>query len=160
MTSLSCGRTQPEPAKGLKEFSANIAPLRLNSPSDVQRIIASAATEERAVLFIHVDWALMEPQRTRFDEFVNDYLRLNPRDNVGFYYIDCTSITDGYAPLKRLTGWPELEGAAAMSLIHGWGELVWMEQGRVLHVERILNYESTSELIQKTETLIPNKDRG
>jgi hypothetical protein len=55
---------------------------------------------------------------------------------------------------------PTIGGEGATSLIHGWGELVWMEKGRVLHVERILNYESTSELIQKTETLIPNKHGG
>jgi hypothetical protein len=102
----------------------------------------------------------MEPQRTRFDEFVSEYLRLNPRDNLGFYYIDCTSITDGYAPLKKLTGWAEVEGAAATSLIHGWGELVWMEQGRVLHVERILNFRTISQLLQKTEGLLRNNQRG
>jgi hypothetical protein len=135
--------------------SSRIVSPRRNSASDVQRIISTAAAADRAILFIHVDWALMEPQRTRFVEFINDYLRLHPQDDLGFYYVDCTSVTDGYAPFRSLTGWRELEVAAGTSLIHGWGELVWMEQGRVLHVERILNFESTSELIQKTEALIP-----
>jgi hypothetical protein len=111
-------------------------------------------------MFIHVDWAIMEPQRTRYRQFVSDYLQLYPGDDLAFYYVDCTSITDGYAPLRRLTGWAELEDAAGTSLIHGWGELVWLEQGRVLHVERIMNFKSMSKLLQKTEALLPNKRSG
>jgi hypothetical protein len=160
MTFIACGRTQPEPAKVFNEFSANNAPPRLNSPSDVQRVVTSAATAERAILFIHVDWAPMTQQRTRFDDYVSDYQHSHPQDDLAFYYVDCTSITESYAPLKRLAGWKELEGEAGTSLIHGYGELVWMEQGRVVHVERILNFESTSELLQKTEALIPDKRRG
>jgi hypothetical protein len=156
----ACDSKQLERASRYNQRSAGVIASRSESESDVQRIVSTAAAADRAVMFIHLDWAPMEPQRSRYVQFANDWLQLHPRDNLGFYYLDCTPVDSGYAPLRRLTGWVELEVAAGTSLIHGWGELVWMERGRVLHVERIQNFESISELLNKTEALMPTKHRG
>jgi hypothetical protein len=157
MTTHGCERS--ELTSRYKEISANIAASSLTSDFEVQRIVSSAAAAERAIVFVHVGWAPMEPQRTRYAQFAHDYLELHPQENLEFYYVDCTPVTSGYAPLKRLAGWAELEAAAGASLIQGWGELVWMERGRVLHVERIQNFESISGLLNKTEALMPIKPR-
>jgi hypothetical protein len=160
VTINACDGRQVEPASSFNEPSTSIAVSPLKTEWDVQRIISTAAAAERAIMFIHVEWALMEPQRSRYAQFVNDWLQLHPRDNLEFYYVDCTPVTSGYAPLKRLTGWTELQDAAGTSLIHGMGEVVWMERGRVLHVESIQNFDSISALLKKTQTLMPIKHLG
>jgi hypothetical protein len=147
---------QPAPASVLNETPPDNAAWQIKSAEDVQRIVSSAAAADRAIMFIHVDWALMDAQRMRFDQLVSEYLRLHPRENVEFYYVDCTSVTEGYAPLRQLRGWKELEHATATSLIHGWGEIVYLERGRVLRVEPLLNSASTAESVRRTEWLLSN----
>ena len=39
----------------------------------------------------------------------------------------------------------------------GWGELLWMVDGRVVHVEPIRDFASVGELVQKTATLFAGK---
>lgn len=157
---LGCDRHEESPEMPVDELVASLSSASLETEDDVQRVVSNAAASPRAVMFVHLDWAIMEPQRTRFVEFVLDYQRLHPDDPLLFHYVDCTPVTSGYRPLRSLPGWQELHEAAGTSLIHGWGELVWMEHGRVLHVERILNFDSTSQLVEKTETLMPTANRG
>jgi hypothetical protein len=149
-----------ERRSAIAELAASLVGARLETEADVQAVVANAARSRRAIMFVHVDWAIMEPQRTRFAQFVVEYQRMYPNDGVLFHYVDCTSVTDGYAPLKALPGWQELENTEGTSLIHGWGELVWLEQGRVLHVERTLNFDTTSDLLQKTRRLILAQESG
>ena len=99
-------------------------------------------------------WAPMVHQRTRFAEFKRDYQLKHPDSDLEFHYIDCTPVASGYEPLRSLHGWQALEEEnSGTSLVHGYGELVWCQNARVLHVERPLNFESTDALIVKTESL-------
>ena len=132
------------------ELARAFASTDCQTDTDVQRIVSNSAASKRAVLFVHVGWAVMEPQQHRFVEFALAYARKYSDSGVLFYYVDCTPVTDGYAPLVELEGWKELQDAASTSLIHGWGEVVWMESGRVLRVERILAFESAADLIRTT----------
>src|SRR5690606_9152797 len=136
----------------LTSFSA----ASLDTPEQVEHVVANAASSERAVLFIHVDWAIMSPQHDRFAEFATDFQQAEPGNQVGFHFVDCTPVSQGYAPLKALPGWMDLQREAGGSLIHGWGEVVWMDEGRVLHVQKILDFPSSKELIAMTESLMPS----
>ena len=157
---LGCERDSRNVDLPVKEMVASFGSARLETKEDVQRVVTNAALSERAIVFVNVDWAIMEPQRTRFAQFVINYHRKHPDDSVLFHYVDCTPVTNGYAPLKSLAGWRDLQKAAGTALIHGYGEIVWMHNGRVLHVEGILNFETTEDLIEKTRTLMPPKNRG
>jgi hypothetical protein len=150
-----CNHSEPKREVPLEELVVSLAHASLETEADVQAVVSDAARSPRAIMFVHVDWAIMEPQRTRFAAFMLEYYRTYPADPMLFHYVDCTSVTNDYAPLEALAGWQELENAAGTSLIHGWGELVWMEHGRVLHVERILNFDTASELVEKTQSLMP-----
>lgn len=134
------------------ELATALASVDCRTEEDVRLIVANAANSQRAVLFVHVDWAFMEPQRSHFAEFAAQYTRVHPEFGVLFHYADCTP---AYAPLAELDGWKEL--AAGGPLIHGWGEVVWMAGGRVLHVEKIMNFESPLSLIQKTNDLFQTR---
>ena len=90
----------------------------------------------------------MKSQRRQFAEFAAAYHDTYPRSDVLFHYVDCTPVTQGYAPLKELDGWNDLRGGSGPT--YGYGEVVWMANGRVVRVEPITNSESTSSLIQKT----------
>ncbi len=103
---------------------------------------------------VHVDWAPMVEQRQRFAEFRFEFQVRYPKRNLAFRYIDCTPIANRYKPLRTLPGWKELEERNnGSSLVHGYGEIVWFKNGRVLHVENPLNFDSADALIEKTELL-------
>jgi hypothetical protein len=126
----------------------------LKSVHAVEAAISQATSSKKAIMLIHVNWAPMNLQRQRFGEFVSDYRSRFPDGEITFHYIDCTTITQNYAPLVSMPGWKELEIAKGnQSLLHGYGELVWCHNGRVLHVEKPLNYDTASALTDKTISL-------
>jgi hypothetical protein len=157
LANCGCNRTQTEVALTADELAQTFAAVNAVTEADVQSVVSNAAASERAIMFIHVDWALMEPQRTKFADFAIGYQRVHPNDNVAFHYVDCTPIDSGYRPLRSLAGWSVLEDAVGTSLVHGWGEFVWLERGRVLHVQRISESDSTAQLIKKTESMMSSK---
>lgn len=152
---LGCDRRLRKTEVTVEQLVASFADAKLRNATDVQYVIANASASPRAILFVNLDWAIMDPMRERFAEFSIEYRQIHPNEPLLFHFVDCTQVTNGYGPLRSLPGWQELHDAAGTSLIHGCGELVWIENGRVLHVEPILNYESTSDLIDKTESLMP-----
>jgi hypothetical protein len=155
LTLVGCNRSPTSAPIRIDELAAEFASVKNETEAQVQGVVSHATACERAVMFIHVDWAFMEPQRTRFIEFVHEYQKVHPHEAVLFHYVDCTPIDSGYGPLKNIPGWSELQEEAGTSLIHGWGEVAWLANGRVLHVESILNFESVAELVAKTESLMP-----
>lgn len=150
---LGCDVQHNASKSQVNKLVADFAALECNSEDDVRKIVSHAAAARRSILFIQLDWAFMYDQHRRFAEFSIAHSNAHPESNVGFYYVDCTPVTSGYAPLHELNGWDELEAAAGTSLIHGWGEVAWLENGRVLHVEPILNFDSVDDLIEKTQDL-------
>jgi hypothetical protein len=155
-----CNQGEPERDEVMSTLVSSLEHANLETEADVQAVVSNATRSSRSVMFVHVDWAIMEPQRTRFAAFCLEYQRTHSGDPVLFHYVDCTSVTDGYGPLRALPGWKGLESAAGTSFIHGWGELIWMDRGRVLHVERILNFETSTELVEKTRSLMSAQNGG
>lgn len=151
---LSCRCDRPPAETPVDEFVATLERVDFDTEAQVETVVANAASSTRAIVFVHVDWALMAMQQKLFAEFFLDYQRRFPDDPVQFHYVDCTPVDHSYAPLKALAGWREIEESKGMSLIHGWGELVWMKQGRVVHVEQIINFNSAEQLTKKTEALL------
>jgi len=152
MVLLGCDgmNSKTQPAEESSDFTFS----RLESAEDVQRAVDQATSRPNSILLVHVDWAPMVHQRQRFAEFKRRYETRYPNSDLGFAYIDCTAITEGYAPLRSLPGWKELEEQNnGSSLVHGYGELVWCKNGVVLHVESPLNFHSADALIAKTESL-------
>lgn len=122
--------------------------------SDVADALSKLDEHQSSVLFVHVDWASMIHHRERFCEFAREYGRTHPASGLVFHYIDCTSITDGYEPLRSLPGWKRLEGDPPRSLIHGHGEIAWMKSGSVLQVDPILGHGTAEDLVTTTELLL------
>ena len=149
MALLGCNGTSNE-----SQTPMDFPYTKLETADDVQRAVDVATSKPNAILLVHVNWAPMVHQRTRFAEFKRDYQLKHPASDLEFHCIDCTPVTSGYEPLRNLDGWQLLEEENnGTSLVHEYGELVWCKDARVLHVERPLNFESTDALIVKTESL-------
>jgi hypothetical protein len=151
MTLFGCDKQNSQAAAMIDELAASLAKAKLPDDFAVERVVSHAARQDRSILFVHVDWAPMKFQQKQLAEFIVAYQQRYPEVPIAFHYVDCTN-SKYYASLKSLPGWQELSGGR--SLIHGWGELVWMKKGRVLHVERIDEYGSAAKLIERTESLM------
>lgn len=138
---------------------ASFESVHFQTPAEVQHVIDHALDSEHAVIFVNLRWATLQFEQRRFAQFALDYRSLYPDDSVLFHYLDCTPITDDYTPLSSMPGWKELE-KPGRSLIQGYGELVWIRHGRVVHVEPSTNFQVTSDLIHKTEELFRSPERG
>jgi hypothetical protein len=98
------------------------------SKKDVERAILNARHAEQAIVFVHLGWSAQSAWATfPFAQFMLDYTRSHPNRRLLFHYIDCSSITDDYSPLTEILGWPA--PANGGSLINGYGEVVWLENG-------------------------------
>lgn len=103
---------------------------------DAVRAIQNARNAKLSVVFVLLDWSVDSQLATYpFAQCMLDHYTSHPNSEVIFHYIDCTVLTDNYPPLTEIPGWSELEQEAGGSLIQGYGEVVWMRNGRVLRVE-------------------------
>lgn len=141
------------PIISVDELVASFSDAKLPSPSEVQSVIDHASKCSRSVSYIDLDWSLdSQIHRRTFAQFVVDYHREVQCNFAPMHFIDCTSITHDYSPLSDLPGWDKQRHPIA-----GMGEVMWMQNGRVLHVEAIDNFRSTNDLIAKTVALFKNR---
>ncbi|KLU02350.1 hypothetical protein RISK_005416 [Rhodopirellula islandica] len=126
-----------------------------NSEVDVRRLVDNALVSRRSVMFIDVDWAITEIYHRRYAEFLVAYHTQHPNDSLMFHFVDCSSVSQDYGPLREIPGWQQLMVDAGTAMIHGNGEIAWIENGRVLHVQSIRAFNTASELVEFTETLMP-----
>lgn len=123
----------------------------LESPEQVEDALRNAINSEFAIVFVHMDWAIMQPQRELFISFMLRYHQHFPDRSVGYHYVDCTPITSDYTPLKSLPGWPGSgREIYARQGTGGWGDVIWIDHGVVQHVETIQESNDVDELIAKT----------
>lgn len=149
-----CGNRKSDPATKTGQPLIPLEFTQLETESDVQAAVDEATSHQHTIIFVHVDWAPMFFQRQRFAEFKQAFQAKYPGNDLAFRYIDCTPVTDGYKPLRSLAGWKELkESKGNNSLVHGYGELAWVRNRHVMHVERPLDFSDANALIEKTESL-------
>ena len=154
------GCNQPKPTSTL-EVDALVAQFREvsnDTVEEVEQVVANAAQADRAVMFIDLDWALTALYYRTYAQFMIKYHARHPTDPLHFHFVDCTPITIDYKPLRELPGWQELIDESGTALIHGCGEIVWLDQGRVIHVQQITDFNSAQELVKLTEQLMPATD--
>ena len=102
-------------------------------------MIRHAATCERAIIFVHADWSLSSVIGLLFyDDYSAAYLQQPDRPFVDFHYMDYSTLNRAPQRLEDLTGWHKLKHSPNSALLHGNGELIYLENGRVIAVEAIL----------------------
>lgn len=136
-----------------EKLADQLKSIEFRSENDVQNALSNAVACECAVVFVHLDWAPMPTDR--FAEFALAHQESHLPEDIAFHYIDFTSSSEDYQPLRSLAGWSELEEATGTSLVHGKGELVWLNHGRVVHVQSITSFDSVSEFLAKATSLMP-----
>lgn len=131
---------------------------RLDNTDDVKYAIQNARNAEQAVVFVGLGWSSTSMEATiPYVQFMLDYYNSHAESRLLFHHIDCTSISSDYSPLTEIPGWKELEERRPGALIHGMGEVVWLKNDRVLHVEPIWDCRdrrSIAKLIAITDKLM------
>lgn len=122
--------------------------------------VENAAQSRRAVVFVYVPWAPMRPQTDRFAELVVDWHTNHKHVPVRFHFIDFSDVGNDYRPLTNLPGWPTRDGRPDIGRIGGWGELVWIANGRVVHIESALDFSDGDELVTLTRELFKTQSDG
>ena len=131
-------------------FTAAEDTAKPDKAGEVRAVIKNAAESPSSVSFIHLAWSLnSEIGKRQFAQFAAEYARLYPEDAPLFHIIDCTSISNDYSALYELPGWDRKRHG-----ITGMGEIVWLKDGRVLHVEEIGGFATGKEFIKKSRTLL------
>ncbi|EKK02462.1 hypothetical protein RBSH_02096 [Rhodopirellula baltica SH28] len=74
--------------------------------------------------------------------------------SIGFHFINFGEVCDDYRPLSSLPGWPIRDEGRYVGQIGGWGELVWIANGRVVHIQTALDFSDASELVAFTRAVI------
>lgn len=130
------------------------------SERDVAAVVENAAQSHRAVVFVYLPWAPMRPQTDRFAELVVDWHANHKHVPVGFHFIDFSDVGNGYRPLTNLPGWPARDGRPDVGRIGGWGELVWIDHGRVVHIQSAMDFSDGDELVALTRNLFKTQSDG
>ena len=146
---VGCSDPKSTPRSGATELKFSVPSLK--TPTAVRHALANAVNSDRAIVFVHVDWSFMEPQRSLFLSLMEKYHQQFPNEPVGFHYVDCTSIPGNYTPLTSLPGWP---GSGREYYVQhgtaGWGDAIWIDHGVVQHVESLHETKDVDELMKKT----------
>jgi hypothetical protein len=72
---------------------------------------------------------------------------------IGFHFIDFSDVCNDYRPLTQLAGWPTRGGRPDIGRIGGWGELVWIADGKVIYIQTALDFSDGEELAAMTREL-------
>ena len=141
----------------VKELLQDFENTKFESVEDIQRVLANAVTCERAIVFVDVKWsATARMGLFKFAELAIAYNELHSSAPVMFHYTDATE--GNYVPYEVLPGAHEAlpygRRSLHVGLIQGNGELFWLKQGQVIHVEPILNFNFVSDLVDKTHQIM------
>lgn len=156
LASFGCDRpyfeSELESGSPVNELLLSFSNTKFETAADLEYVLNNAVACERSIVFVNVDWSLYMPlNRRKFAEFSIAYNDLHPDTPVMFHYTDASR--GNYVPYETLEGSREVESYRFKSLIHGNGELFWLEKGRVVHIEPIQNFTFVSDLIDKTNQL-------
>ena len=145
-TTLGCQQpAEPLMVVSAAEFLESFDHASFDSASQACGVIDNAAGSKQSISFIDVKWSLAAAMgKHRYADFLAKYYQQQDIDFASTHYIDCTPLSSDYSCLTDLPGWNKDPG-----LIHANGEVVWMENGRVIHVQEIA-YGSPDDVLAKT----------
>jgi len=123
------------------------------SQSDIENVISNAAHSKRAIVFVYVGWAPMRPQLDRFAELAIRWSEVYPATPIGFHFVDFTNGPSHYQPLTSLPGWPTRDGRPYPGRLGGYGELIWICDGRIAHIQTALDFPTIDPLVNLTSSL-------
>jgi len=153
-TSREAESSEAFPYPPVDELLESFRTVSFETEEDVRAAIEVATKPPTSVCYLHLGWSIpSEWHKRTFEEFVVEYHRSRPESPFSFHLIDCTPITSDYSSLYPLPGWERGKHA-----IFGNGEIMWMRNGRVVHVESILGFDSVGDLIEKTATLFADRE--
>ncbi|MEO1617229.1 MAG: hypothetical protein AAFV88_15365 [Planctomycetota bacterium] len=140
---------QETPFPTVQELVTSFDKAKLDSPRLVEHAITNARHCRRSVSYLHMPWSLQSlAYKPKFAEFALNCVLQTQSNIPQFHFIDCESITDDYSLLYELPGWNERGQKMA-----GMAEILWMQDGKVIHVESAENFRSANDLIEKTRSL-------
>ncbi len=151
--SVICGCTPQNELPSAEALYQSFDATRGMSENAVAIAVENAANSQRAVVFVYVDWAFMRPQLDRFAEFAIAWQSNNENLRIGFHFIDFTEVCNDYRPLTSLPGWPMRNERPDVGRIGGYGEVVWIADGRVVHIQTALDFASGSEMATLTHSI-------
>jgi hypothetical protein len=144
------------PASVLDPMESELRRERVTWSQNLKLGIAESKSHERAVVFMHVDWATMSQQRSVFLRWVHRQRETRPTDRVFFQYLNCTEQSHEYASLRNLDGWKEIEESKKVRLIGGYGEVMWMKNGKVFAIETMDVTMQPEDLMELTDRIFSN----
>lgn len=122
--------------------------------SNEQEVRAAIDVAARApgvsISYLHLAWSVeSQARQAEFADFALAWHGLHPESPVEFHFLDCSLITSDYSPLHELSGWQRDK-----HVVGGFGEILWMKEGRVIDFGKIGDFSSIDALIAKAESLV------
>ena len=103
-----------------------------------------------SVSHLHMAWSTESEIRQReFADFILAWQRAHPESPLTFHFINSSAITHDYRPLHAIPGWE-----TGKHSVGGYGEILWMKEGRLVDFEKISSFASTEALVEKAESLM------
>lgn len=149
-TTLGCRQNiEPSPSVSTEEFLESFDQASFDDAAQARAVIDNAAGSRRSISFIDYKWSLTAAVgKHNYAKFLAQYYQQKDVDYASAHYIDCTPLTyRDSSYLTDLPGWNKEEHR-----VIGNGEVVWMENGRIVHVQEI-GFGSPEELLAKTTEL-------
>lgn len=157
---MVCGCTPQADSMTAESLRLSFESSKGMSERDVALAVENAAQSRMAVVYVYVPWAPMRPQTDRFSELAVAWQSSQKQMPIGFHFIDFSDVCNDYRPLTKLPGWPTRGGRPDIGRIGGWGELVWIADGKVIHIQTALDFSDGDELAALTRELFETHESG
>ncbi len=107
--------------------------------AELDSMVEHAAGCERSVIFVHANWSLTSKFCLLFyDDYIWAYLEQPGRPFVNFHAMDYSVYNRLPDSLAGLEGWDELSQRQGRARFAGDGELIYLENGKVVASKSVL----------------------
>lgn len=142
--------SKPEHGSTPEALLEGFESARLRTEEEVRKAIDIASRASVSVSYLHLAWSVeSELHRRTFAQFAAQHGEALPNSLVTFHFIDCTPLTRNYDALTSLPGWKKDDYEVA-----GWGEVMWMVEGRVIDVAPLRDFSGSEALMKKTALVV------
>ena len=132
------------------QLEKNADRLMSTTGIEPQSVVDHASACRFAVIFVDADWSLNARFfRPAFSKLVVGYHMEFPNEDVRFHYVNGTR---GFESLTNLPGYREITN----NVFHGNGEILWLAEGRIVHMSSVTSNNDPADLIRLTQQLAEN----